>query len=141
MDCRRETFWNEAIRCKNLNLEAIRILQKDSVELPMIDPTLNELLQSINTTTRIKRTNKKDQNNAKDTMDKITIDDGGNYFVKHGLTNAMIYAGDVLNNRIFLWKKKTEKGKMSDNEKNLVEAWVVDECTRITLHNLDIPLP
>ena len=107
----------------------------------MIDPTLNELLQSINATTRIKRTNKKDQSNDKDTRDIITIDDGGEYYVKHGLTNAMLYAGGILNNRILLWKKKTEKGKMSDNEKNLVEAWVVDECTRIALHNLDIPLP
>ncbi len=108
MDRRRDTFWNQAIGCQSLSAEAAHLLRNDAVELPMVDPTLNELLQSISETSR---------------------SDEGKYYVKHGLSDAMIYTGE-------LWKKKKPDGKMSDNEKNLVESWVVDECIRLSLVNL-----
>ena len=108
MDRRRDTFWNQAIGCQSLSAEAAHLLRNDAVELPMVDPTLNELLQSISETSR---------------------SDEGKYYVKHGLSDAMIYSGE-------LWKKKKPDGKMSDNEKNLVESWVVDECIRLSLVNL-----
>ena len=106
------------------------MLGKGSVKLSHIDPTLKELLQS-----GIATSDESEDIKSQNTNDGSR---GGILSCMVSLT-FMIYAGDIADNSVLMCgRRKNQNGQIPENNKELVESWVVDECIRLSVRNLEL---